>query len=92
MAVKNLNYSFLKGIRKVKYEDYMPLQNELIEALGIKTKQHYYQKRKRIPNISVQEKEAVEQVFSKYGITDPNEIWDIKIGRASWRERVCLYV
>ena len=72
MAVKNLNYSFLKGIRKVKYEDYMPLQNELIEALGIKTKQHYYQKRKRIPNISVQEKEAVEQVFSKYGITDPN--------------------
>ena len=43
--------------------------------LGIKTKQHYYQKRKRIPNISVQEKEAVEQVFSKYGITDPNEIW-----------------
>ena len=77
MAVKNLNYSFLKGIRKVKYEDYMPLQNELIEALGIKTKQHYYQKRKRFPNISVQEKEAVEQVFSKYGITDPNEIWDI---------------
>ena len=60
MAVKNLNYSFLKGIRKVKYEDYMPLQNELIEALGIKTKQHYYQKRKRIPNISVQERKPEE--------------------------------
>lgn len=77
MAAQNLNYSFLKGTRKVKYEDYMPLQEDLMKALGTKTKQHYYQKRKRIQNIPVQEKEAVEKVFAKYEITDPNEIWDI---------------
>nr|DAT24432.1 MAG TPA: hypothetical protein [Caudoviricetes sp.] len=77
MAVKNLNYSFGKGTRRVKYEDYKPLQDDLMKALGTKSKQHYYQKRKRIQNIPAQEKEAVEEVFSKYGITDPNEIWDI---------------
>ena len=77
MAALNLNYSFLKGTRKVKYEDYMPLQEDLMKALGTKTKQHYYQKRKRITNSPVQEKEAVEKVFAKYGITDPNEIWNI---------------
>ena len=77
MAALNLNYSFLKGTRKVKYEDYMPLQEDLMKALGTKTKQHYYQKRKRITNIPVHEKEAVEKVFAKYGITDPNEIWNI---------------
>lgn len=77
MAVKNLNYSFLKGTLEVKMKDYMSLQKDLMKALGTKTKQHYYQKRKRIPNISVQEKEAVEQVFSKYGITDPDKIWDV---------------
>lgn len=77
MAVKNLNYSFLKGTLEVKKKDYMSLQNDLMKALGTKTKQHYYQKRKRIPNISVQEKEAIEQVFSKYGMTDPDKIWDV---------------
>lgn len=77
MAALNLNYSFLKGTRKVKYEDYMLLQEDLMKALGTKTKQHYYQKRKRITNIPVQEKEAVEKVFAKYEITYPNEIWDI---------------
>lgn len=49
MAALNLNYSFLKGTRKVKYEDYMLLQEDLMKALGTKTKQHYYQKRKRSP-------------------------------------------
>lgn len=77
MAIKSLNYSFLKGTQKVKYEDYMSLQNDLMKALGIKSKQHYYQKRKRIQNIPVQEKDVVEKVFAKYGITDPQEIWDI---------------
>ena len=51
MAALNLNYSFLKGTRKVKYEDYMLLQEDLMKALGTKTKQHYYQKRKRICNL-----------------------------------------
>lgn len=77
MAIQNLNYSFLKGTQKVKYEDYMSLQNDLMEALGTKSKQHYYQKRKRIQNIPVQEKDVIEKVFVKYGITDPEEIWEI---------------
>lgn len=77
MAAQNLNYSFLKGSKKVKYEDYMLLQADLMIALGTKTTQHYYQKRKRIQNIPVQEKDAVEKVFAKYGITDPAEIWEI---------------
>ena len=34
MAALNLNYSFLKGTRKVKYEDYMLLQEDLMKALG----------------------------------------------------------
>lgn len=61
MAAQNLNYSFLKGTRKVKYEDYMPLQEDLMKALGTKTKQHYYQKRKRITNIPVQEKRLLRR-------------------------------
>ena len=32
MAALNLNYSFLKGTRKVKYEDYMLLQEDLMKA------------------------------------------------------------
>ncbi|WP_278625359.1 hypothetical protein [Parabacteroides gordonii] len=78
MAAKKLNYSFLKGTQKVAKEDYMPLQEALMKALGCTTKQHYYQKRKCIPNIAAHIKDDVEKVFEQYGITDPCEIWDIE--------------
>ena len=59
-------------------EDYKPLQEALMKALGCTTKQHYYQKRKCIPNIAAHIKDDVEKVFEQYGITDPCEIWDIE--------------
>ena len=49
-----------------------------MKALGCTTKQHYYQKRKCIPNIAAHIKDDVEKVFEQYGITDPCDIWDIE--------------
>ncbi len=78
MAVKKIYYSFLKGTQKVSKESYMELQASLMNVLGCSTKQHYYQKRKCIPNIPAHVKEDVEKVFNSYGIDDPNDIWDIQ--------------
>lgn len=76
MRQKKLNYSFLPGTQKVSKEDYNKLKADLMIVLECKSTQYYYRKRKRIPNIAAHLKEAVENVFSKYGI-DKSEIWDI---------------
>lgn len=75
--MRKLNYSFKKGCGKVSQEDYMKLQDELFDVLGCKTKQHYYQKKAKIPNIPAHVKESIENVFKKYGINNPDDIWDI---------------
>ena len=77
MALPNLYYSFLPGTRNVKFKDYRVLQRDLMKAIGTKTKQYYYRKRKGILNISLVEKEAIERVFHKYGITKESDIWEI---------------
>lgn len=76
MPIK-MNYSFKKGCGKVSQENYSLIQNELMNFLGCKTSQYYYRKRKCFPNIPVHIKTGIEEIFKKYGITDPNDIWTI---------------
>ncbi|WP_446788225.1 hypothetical protein [Macellibacteroides fermentans] len=79
MAIQKLNYSFKKGCGKVAKDSYMTLQEELMKTLGCSTTQQYYQKRKGIVNIPVNVKEAIEAVFVKYDIDNPDEIWEITV-------------
>ena len=75
MAVK-LNYSFKKACGEVKYKDYRHLNSEIMDLLGCKTTQHYYRKREYFPDIPAHTKEAIEKVFSKYGVP-ADSVWEI---------------
>lgn len=77
MNQRKLNYSFLPGTQKVSKENYNNLKSDLMKVLGCQSSQYYYRKRKCIPNIAAHQKEAVENIFAKYGITDTSEIWEI---------------
>lgn len=76
MAIKNLSYSFLKGLQKVTKEDYPIIQNQLYNFLGCSSQPEYYRKRKSYVNIPAHIKEGVEAIFLKYGI-NPEEVWEI---------------
>lgn len=76
MAQKK-NYSFLKGCGKVAAKDTLDLRKELVKVLGCKSVNHFYKKRKSYPNMPAHVKEEIETVFEKYGITNPDDIWDI---------------
>ena len=87
MKQKKLNYSFLPGTQKVVKENYNKLKADLMNVLGCRTSQYYYRKRKCIPNIAAHQKEAVEKIFAKYGITESTEIWEIT--EAINNEQIC---
>lgn len=72
-----MNYSFVKGCVKVSKENYRQLNDELKNFLGCKTLQYYYVKRKRYVDMPEHVKKGIEQIFSKYGVSNPEDIWDI---------------
>lgn len=74
---QKLNYSFLKGCGKVSKEDYPALNSEIKEYLGCSTMQYYYLRRKKYTDMPAHVKTGIESIFAKYGITDPEDIWDI---------------
>lgn len=74
---QRMNYSFLKGCGKVCKEDYSKLNAELKKYLGCKTMPHYYLRRKRYIDMPSHVKNGIESIFAKYGITNPENIWDI---------------
>ncbi len=74
---KKFNYSFEKGCGKVAKENYRQLNQELKQFLGCSTTQYYYRRRKRSIDIPAHVKEGVERIFSRYGITNPEDIWEI---------------
>lgn len=76
--MQRMNYSFLKGCVKVSKENYRSLNNELRNFLGCKTLQYYYVKRKRYVDMPEHVKKGIENIFAKYGVEDPAEIWDIR--------------
>lgn len=74
---KRLSYSFKKGCGKVSKENFRQLNQELREYLGCKTLPYYYRKRNQIVDIPAHVKTGIEDIFRRYDITDPDEIWTI---------------
>jgi hypothetical protein len=77
MAIEKLNYSFKKGCGKVMKEDYSKLQKKIMEFLGCKHRQHYYNKRRSYPNMPAHVKVGIEAIFLEFGINNPDDIWNI---------------
>ena len=75
--VRKVHYSFKKGCSKIPKGKFQEANVKLMEACGCSTLQAYYNKRKDYVNIPAHVKEEVEYIFSKYGILDPDEIWEI---------------
>lgn len=75
MAKKTENiYSFKKGLGMIPHKDIRKAKEEIMIALGITSRSQWYQRLygSVIPN--VEEKAAIEKVFSKYKIKQ-TEIW-----------------
>lgn len=64
--------SFRKGLAEIKFKDSQAVRAELKAILGVTTKQalaHYANG--RIKNLDVEKARRIEEVFAKYGVTDP---------------------
>ncbi len=67
-------HSFKKGFGLIPYKDIRRAKDEIMEALGISARSQWYQRLygNIIPN--VEEKEAIEKIFSKYKVKK-SDIW-----------------
>lgn len=68
----NDNFSFLKGWGQVKQKDAPKVQEALMEALSITTRQAFRLRMLGSIEPKMTEIHAIENVFKKYGIT---KIW-----------------
>lgn len=68
----NGKFSFLKGWGQVKQKDAPKVQEALMEALSITTRQAFRLRMLGFIEPKMTEIHAIESVFKKYGIT---EIW-----------------
>lgn len=67
-------FSFLKGFNQVKRKDIAKVKRELMETLQITTRPAWDSRLKGKVEPRVSEAEAIESVFSKYGI---KEVWGV---------------
>ena len=65
-------YSFQKGLDHLMVKDYFQIRKELKELLGITTNVGLRNRIDGVVKPNIAEKNAIENLFSKYGVTD---IW-----------------
>lgn len=70
---KNI-YSFERGYSQIPYKDLKNVKTEIMDALSITSRSQWYERLwgNVVPN--VEEKTAIEQVFTKYKVKK-TEIW-----------------
>ena len=69
--MKDYSKGFSRGYGQLRLADRDEARQKIMAALGIKAVSHFYlYKNGGRPNISAASAQAVEQVFSEYGITD----------------------
>ena len=73
MAQKTEKLSFWNGYNQIARRDLFKFKEEIMQAVGCKTRTSFYQKLHGQENLRVWEKEAIDAVFKKYGIT--KNIW-----------------
>ena len=64
--------SFKKALGQIKVNDTEKVKKEIMEALKIVTRQAWANRRDGKTGLLVDEKEAIENIFKKYGVT---KIW-----------------
>lgn len=67
----------MKGVGKVPIKDSRQLQLQLFEAMGCSSWAQYYRRRKGYFNIPFHTKIEIEKIFAKFGITNPEDIWEM---------------
>lgn len=65
-------FSFLRGWSQVKIFQMQQVKNEILAALGLKTRVSWYQRLYGNIEPRITEAKAIEAVFAKYGI---NDVW-----------------
>lgn len=63
--------SFNKGLRQVKYGDIENIKKDICDALHIKSRQAYANRREGRVSHTVIEAYEIEQIFKKYGVEEP---------------------
>lgn len=62
---------FRKGLLMLQVHQVQQVKKELMDALGIKSRQWFKQYADGIVELTVSKAVKVEQVFNKYGVSDP---------------------
>ena len=65
------NRQFFKGLSLIKVCDVEAVRTEIMYKLNITTRQGYNKRRAGKVRFTVEEANAVEAIFAKYGVPDP---------------------
>ena len=66
-------YSFRKGMEQLRYADFPKAKKEIMQALNITSRMSWSARLNGKVQPKVAEKEAIEGVLNKYGVTE--NIW-----------------
>ena len=70
MKTRNNEFSFWKGWSQVKLKDHVKVKERIMEALNIKTRLAWCQRRSGKVEPRISEAKAIESIFAEYGIKD----------------------
>ena len=66
----NERRAFIRGLRELKVKDVPACRKELMEVLGLKTRQSMTAYRNGRMKLDVVKADEIEQIFRKYGVQD----------------------
>lgn len=66
----NEKFSFLKGFRQVPVGVVAEVRDKIVKALDLKSRTSFYNRLYGVSEPKITEYQAIEKVFSEYGITD----------------------
>lgn len=71
MQERNMSeFSFKAGFSQVKRKDAKEVRERIMQALGLTTRASWYARLNGVVEPKVSEARAIEEVFTKYGITN----------------------
>ena len=65
--------TFVNGYGQIRKKDITAFKSEVLRELGYTTWTAFYQRKNGRIDLTVREKEIIERVFAKYGVTE--NIW-----------------
>lgn len=77
MAIPQKDYSFANGLQLLSVEAYKKVNEEIYSFLHCTSRSQYSTYKKHFKNVPQHIYAGINEIFAKYGICNPSDIWTI---------------